>query len=232
MRASKAIFLVGLVLLLVGVSVALIPLSTETWLQKEQPYIDQVLTVTAGSYSFPAPQVYYLPEGSKEIAVSGTVRELRGQKFDLHIFNKRNYELWVANASTQAYAEAKDVSSYFLAFSPTRDDVSNGLYFVVVNRNPILGPDVSVEFSVKISWTERSYAAIFGGFVLGIFLGGIGFLLIIASAVMRFVFGRDREKAAASFAGGLVQATKFCANCGARVPADTKFCSVCGSPRS
>jgi len=66
------------------------------------------------------------------------------------------------------------------------------LNFVVVNKNPFLGPNISVEFSIKISWTERSYAAAAGGFILRTLLGGLGLVLVIVAAAMRFVFGRDR----------------------------------------
>jgi len=90
--------------------------------------------------------------------------------------------------------EVKDVSSYSLSFSPTREDVASALHLVAVNKNPVLGPSISIEYSIKISWSERSYATALGGLVLGMILGGLGFLLIVVSAVMRFVFKQQKQK--------------------------------------
>jgi len=143
-----------------------------------------------GSHLFPLQNFVYIPEGSKDILVSGTVRELKGGRFDFYAFNKKNYELWVAKASYKAFVEVKDVSSYSLSFSPTRDDVANALYLVAVNRNPVLGSSISVEYSMKISWSERSYGTALGGLVLGMILGGFGFVLVVVSAAMRLVFKR------------------------------------------
>lgn len=231
MRVSKAVFVIGLILLVLGVVIALAPMSTETWDHKEQPFVEEVLTVSAGFSLFPFQKIVLIPESSKNIAVSGTVRELNGKNFDFYIFNKRNYELWVANASYQGYGQAKDTSSYSVAFSPTRDDAINVLYFVVVNKNPFLGPSVSVEFSIKISWDERSYSTVLGGLVVGGFLGGLGFLLIIVSAVMAFVFGRSKQKPIQSSPVSQVAAGRFCTVCGASIPGNVKFCTACGLPR-
>jgi len=232
MKASKVVFAIGLVLLVLGVIIALAPMSTETWDHKEQALVDQVLTVPAGIYQIASPNFVLIPDGSKNIMVSGTARELTGKSFDLYVFSKRNYELWVANASYQTYAQASDVSSYSVAFSPTREDVINVLYFVVVNKNPFSGPSLSVEFSIKMTWDERSYSTVLGGLVLGGFLGGLGFLLIIVSAVMAFVFGRGKQKQIQSTAAGQVVKGRFCVNCGASVPDNVKFCPACGFPKS
>jgi len=53
-----------------------------------------------------------------------------------------------------------------------------------------LGLSISVEYSIKISWSERSYAQVLGGLVLGMLLGGSGFVLIVVSAVMKLFFKR------------------------------------------
>jgi len=232
MRASKIVFVIGLILLILGVFIFLVPMSTETWDHKEEPLVEEVLTVPGGLSLLASPKIGFIPEGSRNIEVNGIAKELNAKTFDLYVFNKRNYELWIANASYQAYVQARDISSYTLAFSPTRDDVVNLLYFVVVNRNPILGPNVSVEFSVKMSWDERSYAAVLGGFVLGGFLGGLGFLLIIVSAIMVFVFGRGKQRQIQSTPARQLVKGSFCVNCGASVPDNVKFCPACGFPKS
>jgi hypothetical protein len=194
MKASKALFVIGFILLLASIAIAVIGATGETWEHKEQPYVEEILTVPGGWHLSPFPKIIILPEGSRDILVAGTVKELKGEKFDLYVLNKRNYELWVANASYKPYVDVKDVSSYSLSLSTTREDVVNVLNFVVVNKNPFLGSNISVEFSIRISWTERSYAAAAGGFVLGTLLGGLGLVLVIVAAAMRFVFGRDRGK--------------------------------------
>jgi len=194
MKASKILFVMGLLVLVVGIVIAIIPTAVETWQKKEQPLVESVITVIGGGSLFPIQNLVFMAEGSKDISVSGTVRELKGGRFDFYAFNKKNYELWVAKASYKAFVEAKDVSSYSLSFSPTREDVASALYLVVVNRNPVLGPSISVEYSIKISWSERSYATVLGGLVLGMLLGGLGFLLIVVSAVMRFVFKPQKEE--------------------------------------
>ena len=78
----------------------------------------------------------------------------------------------------------------FLPSLSTREDVASALYLVAVNKNPVLGPSISVEYSIKISWSERSYATALGGLVLGMILGGFGFVLVVVSAAMRLVFKR------------------------------------------
>jgi hypothetical protein len=190
MKASKILFVIGLLVLVVGIVIAIIPTAVETWQKKEQPLVESVITVLGGGHLFPLQNLVFMAEGSKDILVSGTVRELKGVRFDFYAFNKKNYELWVAKASYKSYVEVKDVSSYSVSFSPTREDVASALYLVVVNKNPVLGPTISVEYSIKISWSERSYAQVLGGLVLGMILGGFGFMLIVVSAVMKFVFKR------------------------------------------
>jgi len=190
MKASKILFVIGLLVLVVGIVIAIIPTTVETWQKKEQTLMDSVITVLGGNHLFPIQNFVFMPEGSKDILVSGTVRELKDGRFDFYTFNRKNYELWVAKASYKAFVEVKDVSSYSLSFSPTREDVANGLYLVAVNKNPVLGPSISVEYSIKISWSERSYAQALGGLVLGLVLAGFGFVLIVVSAVMKLVFKR------------------------------------------
>jgi len=190
MKASKILFVIGLLVLVVGIVIAIIPTTVETWQKKEQPLADTVITVLGGGHLFPLLNLVFMTEGSKDILVSGTVRELKGGRFDFYAFNKKNYELWVAKASYKAFVEVKDVSSYSLSFSPTREDVASVLYLVAVNKNPVLGSSISVEYSIKISWSERSYATALGGLVLGMILGGFGFVLVVVSAAMKLVFKR------------------------------------------
>lgn len=224
MRASKVLFAIGLVLLLIGIGIAILSTSVERLEHKEQTLLETVLTVPAGFRLFPAGSFLYLPEESQNIVVNGTVKELYGRTFDLYVFNDSNYRLWQANMPYQAYVEAKDISSYSMTFSPSREDVKNLLYFVAVNKNPILGPDISVEYSIKISWNEKSHVNALSDLVLGSLFGGVGFLLIIVSAVMKVVFQRqEKEK--------ISRPIRHCSRCGtALTPIGTtgkSLCSIC-----
>jgi len=235
MKASKALFVIGLLILVLGIVIIVIPMTVETWEQKEKPLVNTILTVPGGMSFFPLQNLIFMLEGSRNILVSGTVRELKGATFDLYAFDKRNYELWAAKASYKAYVEVKDVSSYSLSFSPTREDVTSLLYLVAVNKNSILGPSISVEYSIKIAWSERSYSAFLGGLFLGILLGGLGFVLIIVSAVVKVVFERrEKEKISEPVAPATRAApisepkAKHCRECGtALTPIGTTGKSLC-----
>jgi len=194
--------------------------------------------VPGGFNLFPLQRLVFIPEESRDITVSGTIKEIRGGTFDLYVFNKRNYDLWVAKASYKAFMDAKDISSTAVNFSPTREDVMNALYFVAVNKNPFGGPDISVEYSIKISWNEKSYAHVLGGLVLGGLLGGLGFLLIIVSAVAKVVFQRqEKEKTYQPIAPMAPVAAvpevkaRYCSECGTALTpigaAGRSLCSKC-----
>jgi hypothetical protein len=76
---------------------------------------------------------WYIPEGAYDILVNGTVKELKNRRFDFYSFNKLNYERWKVNTTYQTYVKAKNVTTYAFSFSPTRQDVMEGLRLVVSN---------------------------------------------------------------------------------------------------
>jgi uncharacterized membrane protein len=224
MRVSKGLFMVGLVLLFIGIANAVLSASVERWEHKEQTFLERVLTVPAGLSLFPTESFLSLPEESKDIVVNGTVKELHGGTFNLYVFNSRNYQLWQANMPYQAYVEAKNISSYSMTFSPSREDVKYLIYFVAVNKNSVPGPDISVEYSIKISWDEKIHVHALSGLVLGSLFGGIGFLLIIVSYIVKVAFKRqDREK--------IIRPIEYCSRCGTVLTSigvtGKSFCSKC-----
>lgn len=99
---------------------------------KEERLVQEVATVMPLSDYWPL-ALKYIPEGAYDIKVSGTVKELKGRSFDFFAFTKLNYERWKANASYQTILEAKHVSAYSLSFSPTGQEVTDGLRLVVSN---------------------------------------------------------------------------------------------------
>ena len=116
MKTSEILFVIGLLVLVMGVVIAIIPTTVETWQKKEQPLADTVITVLGGGHLFPLLNLVFMTEGSKDILVSGTVRELKGGRFDFYAFNKKNYELWVAKASYKAFVGSERCFIILLVF--------------------------------------------------------------------------------------------------------------------
>jgi len=107
-------------------------LAAQGQVAKEERLVQEVATVMPLSDYWPL-ALKYIPEGAYDIKVSGTVKELKGRSFDFFAFTKLNYERWKANASYQTISEAKHVSAYSLSFSPTKQEVTDGLRLVVSN---------------------------------------------------------------------------------------------------
>lgn len=132
MRIPKILFMVGVVLLVVGIAVTVIPATVERWEHKEEKLVHEIATVPPLFDYFPL-ALKYIPEGSTNIKVAGTVKEVKNRQFDFYVFNKQNYDRWMAKITYEAYVEAKQVTSYSFSFSPTRGEVIEGLYLVVSN---------------------------------------------------------------------------------------------------
>jgi len=62
--------------------------------------------------------------------------------------------------STVAALKAIEKRTDLLDAEQAKVCLANALYLVAVNKNPALGPSISVEYSIKISWSERSYASL------------------------------------------------------------------------
>jgi len=108
--------------------------SVQGQVSKKEKLVQEVATVYPQSDYWPlALAPWYIPEGAYDVLVNGTVNELKNRSFDFYSFNKLNYERWKANASYQTYVNAKNVTTYSFSFSPTRQDVVEGLRLVVSN---------------------------------------------------------------------------------------------------
>jgi hypothetical protein len=133
MRAPKILTIIGLLIIILGVAFAVFPLTTEVWTPKSSPLVEEVSTVYAQSSYYPLALSPYIPKESRRLVINGTVESLKGHTFDLCILNKVNYEKWKANAPYEVYLQAKNVSSRSFSFTATKEDLDDGLRFVVLN---------------------------------------------------------------------------------------------------
>lgn len=134
-----------------------------------------------------------LPKGSSNITVRGEVGEAHGYVFNLYIFNCENYELWRMGRPYEALYEGKGKNQYSFQFIIKHENIKEIFPLVVEGVMPGVQLDVnalthiswlqptsiSVEYNVSISWSERPYAHMLGGIVLGGGLTSLGFILMI-----------------------------------------------------
>jgi len=140
MRAPKILAVIGLAVIVLGAVAVFIPPVWEVWNPKSETLVKEVATVYPRWHYYPLALAPYIPQESRNLVVSGTVKELKGYTFDFYAFNKINYERWRAEAPYEAYLQVKNVSSYSFSFETTREDLNEGLYLVVLNiyaREPV-----------------------------------------------------------------------------------------------
>jgi hypothetical protein len=53
--------------------------------------------------------------------------------------------------------------------------------------------DISVQYDITVTWEERSYSQVLGGLFLGGGLIALGGILMIAAAVVKYVFRLERK---------------------------------------
>lgn len=133
MRIPKILAIIGLAAIILGVALAVVPTTTEVWTPESGTLVKEVASVHPQSDYYPLALAPYIPQESRNLVVNGTVIELKGRTFDFYIFNRVNYESWKAEAPYEAYLQAENVSSHSFSSSATREDVSEGLRFVVMN---------------------------------------------------------------------------------------------------
>jgi len=142
------------------------------------------------------------------VYVSGTATESGGHAFNLYFLDKENFEKWKAGLPFDAYFKGTGSSSYTFSFTVPPEKSTKEVYYVVERvgepkpgapelrvfisskktyEKPV---DIEVSYRVEMSWEERSYAPVLGGLVLGGGLLLLGIVLLIAAAILRFVFKR------------------------------------------
>jgi hypothetical protein len=133
-RLSKILAIIGLVAIVLGVAISLIPTTVEVWTPRKATLVKKVVTVYPRQSDYILALAPFIPKESRSLMINGTVKELKGYTFDFYIFNEFNYELWKAGASYEAYFQRKEVSSCSFSFSLRREDTTEGLRFVAVNK--------------------------------------------------------------------------------------------------
>jgi hypothetical protein len=146
---SKVLAIVGLAAIILGVILAILPTTKEVWIHKSKSLVKEVATIYPKMNYWPLALGPYIPEESRNLVVNGTVKELKGHTFDFYVFNKINYERWKVNASYETILQAKNVSSHSFSFMITREDLSEGLRFVILNI-------YAKEFT-QTSWIDRIF---------------------------------------------------------------------------
>jgi len=133
MRVPKVFAIIGLVVIILGMALAVIPTTIEVWIPKSGTLTEDIATVHPQLDYYPLALAPYISQESRNLEVNGTVKELKGRTFDFYVFNKVNYERWKAEASYETYFQAENTSSCVFSFAATREDLSAGLRFVALN---------------------------------------------------------------------------------------------------
>ncbi|MEM1520206.1 MAG: hypothetical protein QXK42_01555 [Candidatus Korarchaeum sp.] len=134
-----------------------------------------------------------------EVKIEGTA--VGNRAFNLIILDGENYDRWREGLSYNAFYEMRNMSTCSFTFKLTPEQHGESLYLVAQRTEPTdlsvwisanmsyMKPvDISVRYNADISWEERSYAPVLGGAILGGLLLFLGLVLMIAAAVVRYVF--------------------------------------------
>ncbi len=161
LRASRTLAIAGLLIVALGAALSAVPVTREVWVPRSERLLKEVtvpprvvwLWYPQHHWSLEPASYVHVPEGSRSLRVSGTVRELRGRPFDLHVLDRPNYELWKAGAAYTAYLEVANVSTYSLSL-PAAD-----LLLVVSNvRAGERAADSLVDEVVRlVGWADYGY---------------------------------------------------------------------------
>ena len=80
---------------------------------------------------------------------------------------------------------------YISATKTWYEDIRPRLSVMIDTKKSYTKPiDITVRYHVEASWEERTYAHVLAGLFAGATLVGLGFLLLIASAIVKYVFKR------------------------------------------
>ncbi|RLF00137.1 MAG: hypothetical protein DRJ59_07425 [Thermoprotei archaeon] len=80
---------------------------------------------------------------------------------------------------------------YISATKSWYEDIRPRLSVMIDTKKSYTKPiDITVRYHVEASWEERTYAHVLAGLFAGAILVGLGFILLIASAIAKYVFKR------------------------------------------
>jgi len=179
MRVSvpKILFILGVILLVVGIVIGLAAPATATWKPKSRTLADEeTLTVSAGwtsksdelieevltvptwsTYDYGLGFKPWIYREAKDFVIDGTAVEQSSPQlwFNFYIFDSVNFDLWKAGKAytTYFYAEGKTTVSFTFSIA-SEDDVPDTFYFVVEEYTIAVKPTVRV--NATISWVEKA----------------------------------------------------------------------------
>lgn len=134
-RLSKILPVIGLVIIMLGVVMMTLPSVIEVWEPGSKKLFQEVVDVQAEGHYYPSMS---LPRWSgneiKNLSISGNVQALEDELFDFYIFDKLNYQRWLAGAQASPFDKAQQVKSVPVSVRLTRDQVEGELFLVVANR--------------------------------------------------------------------------------------------------
>jgi hypothetical protein len=177
MNVPKIGFIVGVILLCVGIVIATVAPATTTWkpesrtladeetltvsagwTSKSDELIEKVLTVsTFSTYDYWFGYKPLIFEEAKDFVITGSATEQSSPQrwFNFYIFDSINFDLWKAGSTYTAYYETKGKTSVSFTFSiASEEDVPNTFYFVAEEYTIAVKPTVLV--NATISWAEKT----------------------------------------------------------------------------
>ena len=224
MRIPKIIFIIGLVILVIGILIAIALPASVTWEPKTKALCtDEIIEVSEyEKYDYYRPYFAFIVSfgETKDFEVEGSIEEVSDYKFNFYIFDETDYDLWKADRPHKSYFEAENVTSITFSFLLTNKEVVNDLYFVVENPEPYESDRVA-RLTATVNWKEKAIITrIVGGLILGGIIAFIGLVLIIVGGIATLVFKPKPPE--------LKPVTRFCPQCGRALSLDVKFCPYCG----
>jgi len=190
MRANSILFVIGLVMIAVGVVLIVFPPVTVS-LEPESYVIanHEVLNVTENSSVYFHPVVLPNMGEAEGFMVEGIAAEVGEYKFNFYVFNKTNYDLFKAGDSFTAYFETYTDFAQF-SFSLMKKEEASDLYFTVEDPRVV---SITVNISATLEWNEKTTIAMtVAGLSLGGFIGIIGFVPIIIAGIASLVKPKTR----------------------------------------
>jgi len=165
----------------------------------EEFFTDTIEVYGNSTYSSKTP-LTFPPKTS--IAISGKAEEISGQKFNLYILDKQNFEKWKAGLPFRSYFNGKGKSLYMFTFTIPREKYNSPLYYVIektepnkptlkvsisMNRSYLKPVNIKVQLCIELRWHEKSYAHVLEYAMVGLNAGIIGILFLASAAVLHII---------------------------------------------
>ncbi|MEM3648413.1 MAG: hypothetical protein QW506_04535, partial [Thermoproteota archaeon] len=174
---QKTVFIAGLILFTVGISIAIMAPADVGWEPRSRILVEgEALSVSAGwktgseklieellrvetplkyDACWRAVPPFFGEERGFVITVSAVEQSSPQKPFNFYVFDRVNLDLWEAGSSYRAYYEDKGKTSASFSFSiASKENLPDVIYFVVEEHEPGVEPTVLVNST--ISWVEKS----------------------------------------------------------------------------